>query len=273
MYPLNTLCAHTTLRELACVFGQTPTDVGVLARVRVHCASMHLVVLRTFFTLVSDESPAPPRPRAHSAPAALYHADFHAPSSSGGPVPPKPRKKKQAKRVGTTADPDDLVFEEYAPIVAQERAQLPPPELVAQSAGVGTTARRRARGRGGIGHEVMAGHEAPDTGEACVRNFFETARIRLRPNVHEHSDPRPADAIFLFREGLGDVGIEFDARFCTTTLRSWLLGINGYEWDDAYVVATGDTHVPMGSTLGEEGIAAGARLRLVRPALVNIVQS
>ena len=128
-----------------------------------------------------------------------------------------------------------------------------------------------------MSHEAMArapGHEVLDTSEeatmACVRAFFDKVHIRLRPNVHEPSDPRPAGAIFLLREGLGEIGIEFDPLFSTTTLRSYLLGINGYEWDDGFVVACGDRYVPMGSTLGEQGVAPGARLRLVRPAEVSV---
>ena len=227
---------------------------------------MRLVVLRTFLTLVNDESPEPNHSRARSAPADLHYEEPPPPSTGDGgaaaAVPAKPRKKKKQAKRGSAIDedPDELVFEEYAPIVAQERAQLPS-EFVARPAQVGTNLRRRGRGRGGKAETTMT----------CARDFFEHAHIRLRLNVHEPSEPRPANAIFLLREGLGDIGIEYNAQFSTTTLRAWLLGINGYEWDDGFVVESGNNgYVPIGSTIGEQGIAPGAQLRLVRPADVSV---
>ena len=250
----------------------------VQVRVRARRASMSLVVLRTFLTLITDESPDPSYTRASSAPPALHYAETCPPSPGGDDAPgpasasSEPCTKKPTKKGSTTvaADPDDLVFAEYEGIVAQETAQLQaePVEPI-------TKTRVRRHSRGGVNREAAdaqrdAGHRvssgANDEAMAKVRAFFENVRICLRPHVHEPNDTRPADAIFLFREGLGDIGIEWSPRFSTTTLRAWLLGINGYGWDDGYVVACGDKYVPTGSTVGEQGIAPGARLRLVQLA-------
>jgi hypothetical protein len=205
----------------------------------------------------------------------LHYADPHRPSgrdAAAGPAPSEPRKKKPAKGGSTaveTPDPDDLLFEEYKAIVAQETTQLPP-EPVERPEEASTQPRRRRIGV--LSHGAAArdtGHGARDASEeatmACVRAYFDKVHIRMRPNIHEPSDPRPANAVFLLREGFGDIGIAFDPMFSTTTLRSYLLGINDYDWDDGFVVACGDNYVPMGSTLGEQSIAPGARLRLVRP--------
>ena len=150
---------------------------------------------------------------------------------------------------------DDEVFEEYKLIVAEEVTRLPTETSATSSTKPGR--RRRSRDRAGQRAKNASADAAPQAPS-------EAPRTNLRLKVHEPSDPRPADAIFLYREGLGDVGIEFDPAFCTTQLRSILLGINDRAWDDDYAVSCGDHIVPVGSTLDEQHIAGGSRLRLVR---------
>ena len=236
----------------------TSRSIGSRDRERARRA-MRLVVRRTFLTLVTDESPDPPCSRSRSAPASLHHTDSHRPlegDAAASPAAPKPRRKKPAKG-SSTADAEDAdVFEEYAAIVAEEVARLPPetPEQPPE----GTTPRRGRRRRGDVTHGAM-GHASVDE-----------PQVRIHLNFHEPDDPRPANAIFVLREGYGEIGFDFDPTFSTTTLRSVLLGINNHSWDDGFVVACEGRFVPIGSTLGEQGIAPGAQLRLVRPSELNL---
>ena len=70
----------------------------------------------------------------------------------------------------------------------------------------------------------------------------------------------------MLREDYGEIGFEFDPRFSTTTLRCLLLGINNKDCEDGFAVATTDGRfIPVGSTLGEQGVMPGARMRLASP--------
>ena len=216
---------------------------------------MRFVVCRTFLQLVADDEYLdPPCSRAHSAPAALHHADPQRPVRTDAAS--KPRRKKTATAAATAdAEDSDDVFEEYRAIVAREAALLPP-EPVEQPAEASTRPRRRRRSRG----DVSLGATA--RGGASVDEL----QIRIRPHFQGANDPRPVNAIFLMREGYGEIGFDHDPSFSTTTLRAYLLGINNKEWDDGYVVAYEGRSIQIGSTLCEQSIAPGAHLRLVRPA-------
>ena len=216
---------------------------------------MRLVVCRTFLTLVTDASADPPCPRARSAPASLHHTDSHRPLEGdvgASPAAPMPRRKKSAKGSSTAdAEDSDVVFEEYAAIVAEEVARLP-----AETPEQPTTPRRGRRCRRDVSHGAMA-----RGGHASVHE----PQIRIHLTFEEPDAPRPTNAIFVVRDGFGDIGFQFDSGFSTTTLRAILMGINNHSWDDGFVVAMEGRCIPIGSTLGEQGIMPGARLRLVRP--------
>ena len=89
---------------------------------------------------------------------------------------------------------------------------------------------------------------------------------RIRLDFREPHDPRPANVIFVLREGYGEIGFEHDPEFSTTTLRSLLLGLNNKDYEAGLVVATAEGRfIPVGSTLGKQGVMPGARLRLASP--------
>ena len=139
----------------------------------------------------------------------------------GGPPSPRSHGKKQAKRArdrsaANSADSD--VFEEYAAIVAQEIARQPPapPEQPLESTKPG----RRTGGRGDVNHGATAKGSA-STAEP---------RVRIHLGFHEPHDPRPANAIFVLREGYSEIGFEHDPKFSTTTLRSLLLGLHNKDY-------------------------------------------
>ena len=75
------------------------------------------------------------------------------------------------------------------------------------------------------------------------------------------------NAIFLLQENVNaEIGVVYDPNWSTTELRERLLGINGCEQNDgAFVVTTIEGRlVPAGSTIGEQNVMPGARLRLAR---------
>ena len=75
----------------------------------------------------------------------------------------------------------------------------------------------------------------------------------------------------MLRDGHGEIGFEYDPRFSTTTLRCLLLGINNKDCEEGLVVATTEGRfIPVGSTLGEQGVMPGARLRLAAPSELDV---
>ena len=222
---------------------------------------MRFVVHRTFLTLVNDDdnSPEPHSPRSRSAPATLHHTDRLAAGAAQGGSRAKPRKKKQAKGGRDRSTEDSQVFEEYAAIVAQEVALLP---LKTPEQPPASTMPQRGRDRRGD-----VSHGATVSGRASAAE----PQIRIHLGFHDAAEPRPANAIFVRRDGHGEIGFDHDPHFSTSTLRCLLLGINNKEWDDGFVVTTSDGRfIPIGSTLGEQGVMPGARLRLQRPSELDL---
>ena len=218
---------------------------------------MLLVVHRTFLTLVPDDSRDPPFARARSAPPALHYADSARRDVEASRRHSKPRKKKQAGGHGAAEDSDDSWYEEYTAIVAQEVAELPPEQ---PNDAATEPKRTKRRCRGGVRHEVPGRTQAP----------VGSVRIHILP-THAPDDPRPANSIFLLKEGFGEIGFTFDPNLDTSTLRSCLLGINDRAWDEGFAVATYEGRcIPIGSTLREQRVEPGARLRLARLADVDL---
>ena len=113
--PLNLSYMHTVPSEARVFRPGVPelrTTRSIASRECEHRRAMRLVVLRTFLTLVRDESPDPPYSRARSAPAELHYTDSHRPSggdAAAGPASSEPRKKKPAKGGSTAVDALSLI--------------------------------------------------------------------------------------------------------------------------------------------------------------------
>ena len=226
---------------------------------------MRFVVHRTFLTLVNDDGDFPElhNVRSRSAPATLHYTDRKAERVvDGRAARPKPRKKHaKGGRDRSTADnaEDSQVFEEYAAIVAQEVALLP---LKTPEQPPASTMPQRGRDRRGD-----VSHGATVSGRASAAE----PQIRIHLGFHDAAEPRPANAIFVLRDGHGEIGFDHDPHFSTSTLRCLLLGINNKEWDDGFVVTTSEGRfIPIGSTLSEQGVMPGARLRLQRPSELDL---
>ncbi len=88
----------------------------------------------------------------------------------------------------------------------------------------------------------------------------------MRIRFHGPDEERPTNAIFLLRgDANAEIGVLYDPSWSTTELWDRLLRINRCEEDDDSVVTTNEGQlVRPGSTLGEQGVKPGARLKLAR---------
>ena len=218
---------------------------------------MHLVIVKTFLTAVADADDADEDDgascllRRHSAPPAFQYTDRASPLAE--PKTARHRQKKIAAKaqnatLATAADAaDEAVFLEFAAKVEEERRQQGgEPEPFSPA----LTRRKERR------------HLAKATGCAADNH----PRIRLCIRFHGPDEERPSNAIFLLREDANaEIGVVYDPDWSTTELRDRLLRINGFEEDDDAVVTTVEGQlVRAGSTLGEQNVMPGARLKLVR---------
>ena len=220
------------------------------------CARMHLEILNTFLTAIADDGDdggdASSSLRCHSAPPAVRYKD-----RAFLPAEPKTARSRQRKKKDTKAHKanlaaaaaaaDEATFTEFAAKVVEERLQACEPEQ--SSATVARRSERRLRSAAAEG-----------------RATYQDPLIRLRIRFHGPDEERPLNAIFLLQENVNaEIGVVYDPNWSTTELRERLLGINGCEQNDGAVVTTIEGRVvPAGSTIGEQNVMPGARLRLAR---------
>ena len=220
---------------------------------------MRLEILNTFITAVTDDDDdeddteaggASCLLRRHSAPAALHYTDrvslLAEPKTARNRQKKRSAKAQNASLAAAAAVADEAVLIEFAAKVEEERLEGGEPEPPSAA----LTRRRERR------------QQAKAKGSAADNN----PSVRLRLRFRGPDEERPSNAIFLLREDANaEIGFAYDPDWSTTELRDRLLRINGCEEDDDAVVTTIEGQlVRAGSTLREQHVMRGARLRLVR---------
>ena len=220
---------------------------------------MRLIIWKTFYTLVANdegvEETCTPRCasfRRHSAPPAVTYRErvvSSEPVAGASKAQRKRQKKKEArarraKLAADTAAADELVLMESIDKAEEERLLLGTENEPDDDVG---KPRRRARNRG-VRRRRLSG-------------------TKLRFHFVRPVEERPPEAIFVISDKYGEFGFARDPLLCTTALRKLLIDLDEKDWADDYVVTTteGDC-VNTGSTLGEQHVMPGARLRLSRTA-------
>jgi hypothetical protein len=217
---------------------------------------MRLEIVNTFLTAVADADDADEEGgasyllRRHSAPPAFQYTDRV--SLLAEPNATRSRQRKMAAKAQTAtlaaaADAaDDAVFMEFAAKVEEERLQGGEPEPPSAA----LTRRRERR------QQAKAKGSAADTNPP----------VRLCLRFRGPDEERPSNTIFLLRKDANaEIGFAYDPDWSTTELRDRLLRINGCEEDDDAVVTTIEGQlVRAGSTLSEQNVMPGTRLKLVR---------
>ena len=216
---------------------------------------MHLEILNTFLTAIADDgddgADASSSLRCHSAPPAVRYKDrvflSPEPKTARSRQRKKDTKAHKANLAAAAAAADEATFAEFAAKVVEERLQAGEPEQ--SSATVARRSERRLRAAAAEG-----------------RATYQDPLIRLRIRFHGPEEERPWNAIFLLQENVNaEIGVVYDPNWSTTELWERLLGINGCEQNDGAVVTTIEGRlVPAGSTIGEQNVMPGARLRLAR---------
>ena len=215
---------------------------------------MRLIIWNTFFTLVADDlddvtqESCPPRPRRHSAPPTLTYAEPERAVFQSKQYKHRRRRKearaRRAKDAAESAAADELVLMESIRQAEEERQLL-----------------------GEYTNEPDDDDEKPQRRRGRQMRARRQDGVRLRFHFFAPDEERPPDAIFVLKEGYGEIGFAHDPSHCTTALRRLLIDINGRDWDDDDAVTTMEgQHVAIDSTLGEQNVMPGARLRLSRPA-------
>ena len=215
---------------------------------------MRFIIWNTFFTLVADDvddvtqESCPPRPRRHSAPPTLTYAEpERAVFQSKQHKHRRRRKEARARRTKDAADSaaaDELVLMESIKQAEEERLLL-----------------------GEHTNEPDDDDGKPRRRKVRRERVKRKSGVRLRFRFRAPDEERPPDAIFVLKESYGEIGFTHDPSLCTTALRRLLIDINDRDWGDDYEVTTMEgQHVAIDSTLGEQNVMPGARLRLSRSA-------
>ena len=216
---------------------------------------MHFEIVKTFLTLVADddeEGGASDNLRCHSAPPACRFADRKVSMSRKQ----SERQKKKAARarkskLAKAADAADYALLTEHAAKAEEEERLFNEEGTQQYQQNVATAARRDELRKRVQAKRCAENRSPET----------------RLHFHGPNDPRPPGKIFVVIDNYGEIGFAHDPNFSTTELQRLLINLNHKKWNDGYVVTTLEGQfVPIGTTLGAQGVMPGARLRLTRSA-------